>query len=332
MKKVVAIVLLSWISLTGFTQHKYKNLVLEGGGVKGFAYVGAMEILDSLNILSSIERVGGTSAGAIQATMLAVGYTPAEIVREIDSMPLKNLNDGSFIGGIGRMQNKFGFYKGQKIYEWIEKLIKAKTGNADISFIELHKLKSIRGYKDLYITGTDLSYRCLRVFSYETYPNMRIKDALRISFSIPLYFEPVIIDAEGKLLKDRNDARAHLMVDGGLLNNYPIDIFDKPQYTKCNGTCRNMETLGLMLEKPDQLTNRNGNSANALSINTLTEYLKAVYQTTIDRPNPDEPGINRTIAINDLGIRGRPRKLPEKTIRQLIESGKDAVRKFFSVY
>jgi NTE family protein len=331
MKKGLLGVLI-FISITASAQQQYKNLVLEGGGVRGFAYVGAMEVLDSLGILKNIERVGGTSAGAIQAMMLSVGYTPAEVLKAIDNLPLKQFNDGSFAGGIYRLPKKFGFYKGDKLTEWIEKLIVDKTGDTNITFLQLHQQKLQKHYKDLYMTGSDLSYRCLRVFSYETYPNMKIKDALRISFSIPLYFEPVMIDDNGNVSTDKTDPKLHLMVDGGLLSNYPLQIFDSPHYFDCkdtNGICRNMETLGLLLEKPDQLDYRTGSKNAPLQISSLRDYILAVFRTAIDRPNPDEPGVSRTITLSDMGLGGRVRKLPQKTIDDLIESGKIGVRKFF---
>ena len=49
--------------------YHFKNLVFEGGGVKGIAYIGAMQVLKDKGILPAIERVGGTSAGAINATL-----------------------------------------------------------------------------------------------------------------------------------------------------------------------------------------------------------------------------------------------------------------------
>ncbi len=331
MKKLITIVSLLASTYAG-AQYKYRNLILEGGGVRGFAYVGAMQVLDSLGILREVERVGGTSAGAIQATMLAIGYTPAEIAGLIENIPLKEFNDGSLTGGIARVQRKFGFYRGKRITEWIEQLIAAKTGDANISFIQLHNERKEKQYKDLYITGTDLSYRCLRVFSHETYPEMRIKDALRISFAIPLYFEPVLIDDKGHILTDKTDPKAHLMVDGGVLSNYPIHIFDHPVYYQCadsNIACRNLETLGLLLEKPEQLGYRKGGHNQPLPITNLGEYISAMYKTIIDQPNPDETGVSRTITISDLGLPGRVRKLPQQVINKLIESGKEGVRQFF---
>ena len=102
------------------------------------------------------------------------------------------------------MKKHFGWYKGKKFEKWLEKMIKEKTGNENITFEELHQ----KGFKDLYITGTYLNKQKAVVFSYESYPKMKIKDAVRISISIPLYFEPVFIDSSVKLFiiqsKNRN--------------------------------------------------------------------------------------------------------------------------------
>ncbi len=331
----LVIFLLLSFQLTSYTQKAtYKNLVLEGGGVRGFAYAGAFEILDSLGILQNIERVGGTSAGAIQATMLAIGYTPKEIMKVAANIPLKDFNDGFVVGGFSRLKRKFGFYKGENVSKWIEHLIEAKTGDPNITFLQLHQQRQQKNYKALYITGTDLTYRCLRVFSHETYPNMRIKDALRISFSIPLYFEPVVIDHAGTVQKLRSNSNYHLMVDGGLVANYPVHIFDSSKYittdpNAINHYQQNKFTLGLLLDKPEQLQYKQGETY-PLPIHSITEYLKAVYQTSFDKPNPDAANLQRTITISHLNLSSRVRKLPAATIQKLVESGRHGVRRFFT--
>lgn len=313
----------------------YKNLVLEGGGIRGFAYVGAFEMLDSIGILQQIEKVGGTSAGAIQAALLAVGYTTNEMIKTAANIPLKEFNDGFFPGGFARLKRRFGFFKGEKITAWIEQLIAAKTGDANITFLQLHKLRSEKNYKDLYITGTDLTNRRLRIFSYETYPDMRIKDALRISFSIPLYFEPVVINDSGRVQKNKGDSNTYLMVDGGLLANYPIEMFDQSSYTAAdsgmnNNSACNTATLGLLLDKPEQLEyNYKQHSNYPLRIHSLRDYVSAVYQTIIDKPNPDKTDQQRTITISHLNLSGRVRKLSPGTIQKLVESGRQGVRMFF---
>lgn len=64
-----------------------RYLALEGGGGKGFAYLGALQVLENFqgdNVLSRLEGVAGTSAGAITALMLALGLTTREIEEQID--------------------------------------------------------------------------------------------------------------------------------------------------------------------------------------------------------------------------------------------------------
>ncbi|MBO9566094.1 MAG: patatin-like phospholipase family protein [Niastella sp.] len=321
---------------------QYKNLVLEGGGVRGFAYAGAFEVLDSLHILSQIERVGGTSAGAIQAALLAVGYTPKEILDLTAYIKPQEFNDGSwFIGsGVRRLKKEFGYYKGAKIALWIEELIARKTGNGNITFAELHRQRSAKGYKDLYITGTDLTYQCLRIFSYEQYPNMRVKDAVRISLSIPLYYKPVLIDDQGKVYdKPVAGQQLHMMVDGGALSNYPLFMFDSSHYVKGVSLPRNVymenpETLGIMMEMPEQIEyNKKQTGKYPIPIRSIKDYMKAVYVTLIDKASPEAEGNarwRRTVTISTLNYSGRVRKLPKKVVLDLLESGREGTRRFFT--
>ena len=55
--------------------YNFKNLIFEGGGVKGIAYVGALEVLSEKGVVDQISRIGGTSAGAINAILIGLGYT-----------------------------------------------------------------------------------------------------------------------------------------------------------------------------------------------------------------------------------------------------------------
>ena len=321
-----------------FTQPQhYQNLVMEGGGIKGFAYVGAFEVLDSLGILQNIQRVGGSSVGAIQAMLLATGYTTEEMKTIAAKIPLKTFNDGFALGGFHRMKTKLGFFKGKAVTVWIDTLIAKKTGNANITFREFHEQKEAKHYKDLYITGTDLTYQCPRVFSYETYPDMKIKDAVRISMSVPLYFQPVYINDSGFVVKRNDTGHVHLMADGGLLDNYPITLFDDEKYGDCTtigDRKQNTQTLGLILEKPEQIDYTKDHKGNyPLPVKTERNYFMAMYHTLIDKPNPeltDSNSIHRTIMISNLNISGRVRTVSTKTIVQFVQSGQKGVRAFFA--
>src|SRR5215208_1143668 len=95
---------------TGY--YPYKNLVFEGGGVKGIAYGGALEVLEQSQITPQVEKVAGTSAGAITATMVALGYTAAEFIEIMMGLDFSKLEDGSDLGGPVRLIEHFGWFKG----------------------------------------------------------------------------------------------------------------------------------------------------------------------------------------------------------------------------
>lgn len=312
---------------------RYRNLVLEGGGIRGFAYTGAFEVLDSLKVLQQIERVGGTSAGAIQATLLAVGYTPKEIQEIALKVPLKKFNDGGLWKGMRRLKKKFGWYKGEKMGEWIEQLIADKTGNGNITFGELYRDRAAKGYKELYITGTDLTHQCMRVFSHESFPDMRIRDAVRISASIPVYFGAVLMDDNGKVYNEPDTTKnMHVMADGAVISNYPLFLFDSTKYMSGavgNQAIVNPETLGLLMEMPEQIEhNRKEAGHYAIPINTMRDYIKALYITLIDKPNPDG-SLRRTISISNMNLSGRIRKISRATLDGFVECGREGVRRFF---
>ena len=56
----------------GIMSYNFRNMVVEGGGVKAIAYIGALEVLNKLEITTGIQRIGGTSAGAINAILLGL--------------------------------------------------------------------------------------------------------------------------------------------------------------------------------------------------------------------------------------------------------------------
>ncbi len=68
----------------------FRNLVFEGGGVKGIAYVGALQVLEATGVLGEIERVGATSAGAINAVLLALNYSLDETRRGLEELDFNN--------------------------------------------------------------------------------------------------------------------------------------------------------------------------------------------------------------------------------------------------
>ncbi|HEV8286529.1 MAG TPA: patatin-like phospholipase family protein [Chitinophagaceae bacterium] len=306
------------------TNSEIRNLVFEGAGIRGIAYCGAIQELESRNLVSNIERVSGTSAGAIVALMVALGYSGKEIEELIAKTNFKNFNDGRyiFIGGINRLNKYFGWYRGKTIEAWLEKIIEQKTNNADISFQELHQ----KGFKDLYITGTCLNKQKLIVFSYQSYPNMKVKDAVRISTSIPLYFEAIFINANGGIIHHpKQKQELDVMVDGGFTGNFPIHIFD---------TMNKQATIGFRIDSDDQITNdKQEKDIAGMPIGNLKQYLNAFYNIVIEDLNRQQltkEDWQRTVSISDGSIGPRIRKLSQKEINILIENGRMAMKNYLN--
>jgi NTE family protein len=296
------------------TPPPYRNLVMEGGGVRGIAYGGALQELEQQGILRQIERVGGTSAGAIQAALLAVGYSPDEIVAVINSTPVQRLNDGRFmfVGGSTRLLKQYGWYRGDQFTKYLGELVARKTQRPDLTLGELHALAQQHPgqYRDLYTTGTNLTLQRSQVFSFETNPTMRVADAVRISMSIPLYYRAVLLDAQGAVLRGKPapGQAVQVLVDGGLLANYPLNLFDQPRYLPAGSTSLvNPETLGLRLDRAEQIaldTLATGRQALApYDIQSFNGYVGALYTVALENLNPAQPADwSRTISISTIGI------------------------------
>lgn len=180
----------------------YRNLVFEGGGVRGIAYAGALNVLEGRGMLRGIERVGGTSVGSVTALLLAVGYTAPEMTAILAHLNVGQFNDGRwfFIGGFHRLTRRYGWYRGERFERWLETLIARKTGNPNLTFAQLHRRKG-GTCKDLYVTGTDLTDQKAVVFSHELTPDLPLKTAVRISMSVPLYFGAVFMDDRNRVVR-----------------------------------------------------------------------------------------------------------------------------------
>ncbi len=167
-------------------------------------------------VRSKSSGLGGTSAGAINALVYALGYTLEEQKDIISSIDFAKFKDRSWIvADIRRVFSKFGLYKGEFFENWIGDLIEAKLGSRLATFADLQKT----GLPDLYVYGTNLNTGFSEVFSHERHPNMPLMQAVRISMSIPLFFTSV-----------KQGEYDDTYVDGGVMSNYPVKLFDRRKY------------------------------------------------------------------------------------------------------
>ncbi|CAL1535508.1 unnamed protein product, partial [Lymnaea stagnalis] len=196
----------------------FENLVFEGGGNKGLAYVGCLQYLEELNAMKHIRRVGGSSAGAITAALVALGYTSEEIEGFLSENVQEIFLDHScgYLSLLPNLIRKFGWNPGKKIFKWFGDKIKNKsnTKNPDMTFLDLYKE---RNHMELCVVVTNITQMRTEYCHPKTTPDMPIRVALRMSMAIPGIFAARKYESHGQ---------SDLYVDGGVLCNYPIHCFD----------------------------------------------------------------------------------------------------------
>ncbi|MEO7443864.1 MAG: patatin-like phospholipase family protein [Ferruginibacter sp.] len=326
-----------FIAEPSFAQATIQNIVFEGAGIRGIAYPGAIKVLENSNRLSTVKRFGGTSAGAISALLLALGYSSKEMETIIQATPFKKFNDGNiiFFDGASRMKKFYGWYRGKKFENWLAKIIAYKTGDSKVTFSAL----KTKGFKDLYVTGTCLNTQSKRVFSFENYPDMEVLTAVRISMSIPFYFEAVFINAQGqRILHPANKAGLDCMIDGGVVANFPINIFDSSRYmglTGINVFTVNPNTVGFRIDRQEQIeADRNAAGLAVYPVENFKSFLGAFYNIILENLNRQTlspADWQRTISISDGAIGPRIRKISPEVKETLFQNGIKATRKFFSI-
>ena len=242
-----------------------KNIVFSGCFTKGIIYIGIFKALEELNIRSNIQTYCGVSSGSIAALMGILDFTSLEMEKIIYNISLDNLMNLKNSFELFNIYNKCGILDGNKIVKFIEIILENKFGNKHITFNEL-KLQIPN--KDLIVIGTNLNSNSVSVFSNKISPDMKLSTAIRISTSFPLVFKPV---------KYNNSFYA----DGGLINNFPVDIFDEELDT----------TIGISIKIDTIRINE---------IITLDSYLMKIFEllTTQKEEYLKEKYKNQTICID----------------------------------
>ena len=322
----------------GIQRGMYRNLVFKGGGVRGIAYMGALEVLEELDVLKNIERVAGTSSGAIAATIVSFQKNTSEMIEIFNTLDLQKVPQGAVDGkrkniillknseNYTRLFERFGWYSSAYFHGWLRSIIADQCrGNAEATFRDFRKL----GFRYLHVAVSNISRHRAEIFSAKTTPDVSVADAVRMSMSIPLYFEALRFD--GKRM-----GTGDYYVDGGLFNNYPIHIFDQLEYAKESRLYRdgvNLETLGLFLF-PSKLYDTD----NVDDPKHLWEYLDLIVRSLNDSRQISDLAENvadkqRTIEISDCGISSTQFDLStdSKEYQQLFTEGRIAAKKFFGV-
>lgn len=192
--------------------------VFSGGGMKAIAYAGAIKALEEKNLV--FKRLAGTSAGSIVAALLAVNYTADEIIDLLTKLnPESFLKERSWCKNLPMIRwmtlyYRMGLYSGDSFEQWIDGLLRKKGVYTfgDLPFQRLRIIVSDISSGTMVVIPDDLP-------KYGVDPGtFRVSHAIRMSCSLPFFFEPVpLTDSQGKKF---------LMIDGGVLSNFPLWLFD----------------------------------------------------------------------------------------------------------
>lgn len=199
----------------------WADAVIEGGGVKVIGLVGALKVAEQKGF--RFKRLAGTSAGSIVATLLAAGYTSDELFQILLEKDLSTLVQPTwysripYLGPAYRLWVKKGLNSGIHIEQWIDELLQAKGIRTFADFdaeIELSIIASDITLGNLLVLPQDL-----QTYGY-TKEQFSVARAVRMSCSIPFFFDPV------RLVHKPSNRRCYI-VDGAILSNFPVWIFDK---------------------------------------------------------------------------------------------------------
>jgi NTE family protein len=191
------------------------DLVLEGGGAKGIGHVGVIRELEERGC--RWERIAGVSAGAIVGALLANGYTGAELERTLrdlqvvtsDPRPLARI---PVVGPVASVLLQRSLYRAENFRAWLDDHLRTPPGGAGakqgrpLTFGDLRYVDAERPSQPawkLVVVATDLTLGQLVYLPWD-------------------YERLYGVDPDRQRV-----AGVAEFVDGGLLANYPIEIFDR---------------------------------------------------------------------------------------------------------
>jgi len=301
------------------------DAVFEGGGVKGIGLVGAVAVAEERGY--QWVNVAGTSAGAIVAALLAAGYKAAEMKKEImDELDYNSFKDTSIldriplVGPVASLIFEKGIYEGKFCENWMRKLLRKKN-------VETFNDLIIEEYKDddryrfkLQVIASDISQGRMLVLPQDIAAfgirpeDLNVAAAVRMSMSIPFFFEPVT-------LRNIKTNQVSYIVDGGLLSNFPVWLFD------AEGSIPDWPTFGFKLVEPEEGTPHR--------VRGPVSLLAALFSTMMEAHDAryiEDAQFVRTIPIPTLGVSTTEFDISRGKSEALYQSGREAAEKFFATW
>lgn len=311
------------------------DLVLEGGGVKGIALVGA--VLGLARGGYTFPRIAGTSAGAIVGALLAAVQRSgepvarlSEIARSLDYTKFRDRGfPGKLLGPFGLLGDGLsvvfegGAYEGDYLTDWLGGVLRdlGVETFGDLRLDDPGGDGEVHHRYRLVVMASDLSRRRLAQlpWDYGEYgldpDEQRVVDAVRASASIPYFFEPVSL---------RGVRGTSTLVDGGLLSNYPISTFDR-----LDESPPRWPTIGVRLDAPEV-----DGSAAPRPVRGPVSTGIALVQTAIEACQAehvlDRCNVARSVYVDTAGVEAIEFGLTEAEQERLLRAGEEGARSFLA--
>ena len=315
----------------------HADLVFEGGGVKGIGLAGALATLEEREYRP--QNIAGTSAGAITAALLSAGYSAAELREIIITLDYRQFQDRAWEDKVPLVERSLsmllnlGLYEGDRFLEWMRERLEAKGVRTFADLVHDEFADDPRYRSRLQVIASDVTTRELLVLPRDARKlgiepdELDVALAVRMSMSIPVFFEPVRIE-------NPETGQTHVIVDGGMLSNFPVWLFDCE-----DGDVPDWPTFGLLLVEPKpelpigarlpkaKMTGRGPGA--------VVDYVKALAQTMMeahDRLYVAQANYARTIPIPTLGVGTTEFDLSRERALALYDSGRWAAEKFLKAW
>jgi NTE family protein len=299
----------------------FADLVLEGGGVKGIALVGAISVLEERGY--EFRRVAGTSAGAIVGSLVAADARAAQLEEIMRAVDYRRFQDGPrwrnlLLGKAAALLFDQGIYEGQYLKDWLgERLGQLGVRTfADLRCDDPQRPADPECAYRLVVMTCDLSQGRLRRLPWEyghyglPQADQPVVDAVRASMSIPFFYKPTrLTDAEG---------RDCWLVDGAMLSRFPIDVFDVPP-----GLEPRWPTFGIKLSAAP------GTASEVHDTVSMSWAMLNIMTGFYDRARIDEAAATaRTIVIDTGTVRATDFDLDREAQDLLFRKGREAALEF----
>ena len=294
--------------------------VFSGGGIKAIGFAGALKAAAEAGY-TEWHRVAGTSAGAITAMALAVGYDAYGVKEQLDAFDFAKIADYGGAFGVGRIENlivRDALTHGKVLTRFIEQLLRAAPRPAT-------KFGELDGR--LRVIGSDLAHVRMVVFPEDVAlyvdgdgkpldpDEFSIAEAVRISAGFPYFFPPL-------KLRDKVTDKEGVLVDGGVVSAYPVFLFDSPKPKHPTWGFRLFS--GFAPERPTY--KQIGGLAWPLN---MVEAILDTSMNAFDKLEMQAFG-NRTIAIPTGDVSTLDFALSDEQKQFLYDSGYQAAKSFFA--